>query len=67
MEDHPEFIDETEAAKVLGRTVATIRFWRHTGCGPRFYKIGRSVRYTRGDLVSYMLSCAVDPGKRRAS
>jgi len=63
----PDFISEEEASKVLGRPVATIRYWRHTGSGPRYYKIGRRVAYVRADLIDYMLSCAVDPTARRAS
>ena len=34
-----------EAARVLRVSVATMRYWRQTGYGPRSFKVGRHVRY----------------------
>lgn len=57
----PEFISETDASTVLSIAVNTLRFWRCRGKGPVYYKVGRSVRYTREDCIAFMKSCAVQP------
>ena len=31
-----------------------MRYWRHLGCGPRSFKVGRHVRYWRSDLVLWL-------------
>ena len=40
----------TETAELFRAPVATLRWWRHTGQGPRSFKIGRRVTYRRSDL-----------------
>lgn len=47
------FIDEARAADFLCQSVRTIQKWRVIGCGPKFYKSGRSVRYRRRDLLQW--------------
>ena len=37
-------LTEREVAELLGLSVATLRAWRHRGKGPRFLRLGRSVR-----------------------
>jgi excisionase family DNA binding protein len=44
----------TETAELLRTPVATLRWWRHTGKGPRSFKIGRGVRYRRSDLHAWI-------------
>lgn len=46
-------IDEQRAADFLCQSVRTIQKWRVTGYGPDFIKSGRSVRYSRRDLLSW--------------
>jgi len=42
----------TETAELLRAPVATLRWWRHTGQGPRSFKIGRRVSgLTRAAVV----------------
>ena len=43
----------TETAELLRTPVATLRWWRHTGQGPRSFKIGRRVTYRRSDLEDW--------------
>lgn len=43
-----------EAAEVVRAPVATLRYWRHLGIGPRSFRVGRSVRYWRGDVVAWL-------------
>lgn len=42
-----------EAAQVLCVSVKTLEAWRRLGKGPMFVKLGRSVRYTMGDLDQF--------------
>ena len=42
-----ELLTMQEVADVVRVPVATLRYWRHLGTGPRSFRIGRSVRYWR--------------------
>jgi len=46
-------INEQCAADFLCQSVRTIQKWRVTGYGPDFVKSGRSVRYSRRDLLAW--------------
>ncbi len=37
----PELLTITEAAELLRAPVATLRYWRHLGTGPRSFRLGR--------------------------
>lgn len=54
-------IDEKEAAERLFVTVNSLRTWRSNGKGPRYYKVGKNVRYRPEDLDAWLESCAVAP------
>jgi excisionase family DNA binding protein len=43
-----------EAAAYLNVQPATLEQWRWNGRGPRFVKIGRSVRYRHADLDEFL-------------
>jgi len=47
-------LDEHAVAKFYGVSVATVRRWRWLRTGPRFHKIGASVRYQVADLEAYL-------------
>lgn len=51
---HPDLIDETQLATLLGVSVHTIKKWRYTGIGPAFLKIQGSVFYRRSELDQYI-------------
>jgi len=55
-----EMLNE-RVADCLNMSVASVRQWRLFRKGPRFVKIGRSVRYKRGDVETWLNSC---PGLR---
>jgi hypothetical protein len=40
--------------KFYGISVATMRRWRWLRAGPKFYKLGASVRYRLADLEAYL-------------
>ena len=48
--------NETEAAALTGKAVATLRNQRHLGKGIPYLKLtgGRAVRYKTADIVQYM-------------
>jgi predicted DNA-binding transcriptional regulator AlpA len=48
-----EFLDERQVADLLCQSVRTIQKWRGTGAGPDFYKLGRSVRYRRAEVMAW--------------
>ena len=41
-------------AKFLGIPVATIYAWRYKGEGPRAFRIGKHLRFYRGDVESWL-------------
>jgi hypothetical protein len=50
----PLLVRESEAARLLGLKVATLRRWRWVGKGPPFRKIGAAVRYHLDDLSAFI-------------
>jgi hypothetical protein len=52
-------LTDLEVAKLLGQSVRTLRKNRLLGRGPRFRRLGRSVRYHPADLRAYLDACPV--------
>jgi excisionase family DNA binding protein len=50
----PELLTIIEAAELLRAPVATLRYWRHLGTGPRSFRLGRRVLYRRDDLRTWV-------------
>jgi excisionase family DNA binding protein len=50
----PELLTIAEAADLLRAPVATLRYWRHLGTGPRSFRLGRRVLYRRDDLYAWI-------------
>jgi helix-turn-helix protein len=46
-------MDTRFAAAYLGYSPATLRLWRRKGGGPRFYSLGRFIKYSQEDLDSW--------------
>ena len=49
-----DFLTLTEVAAILRVPVNTLRWWRQCGNGPRFFKIGRHLLTTIGDLRTWI-------------
>ena len=49
----PELLTEEMAASLLSFSPRTLRTWRQVGGGPAFVMVGRSVRYSRADLLMW--------------
>ena len=47
-------INEKAVAKWLAVGLSTVQQWRLKGQGPRFIKIGKSVRYRQSDVLAYI-------------
>ena len=50
----PELLTITEAAELLRAPVATLRYWRHLGTGPRSFRLGRRVLYRSADVRGWI-------------
>lgn len=49
-----ELMSVNEVATFLRVPVATVRYWRHLGTGPHGFRVGRSVRYWRSDVIHWL-------------
>ena len=61
MDKQNNVLTEKPAAIYVGVSVQTFRNWRHLRKGPKYLKIGRSVRYQRCDLDAFLDQCRIDP------
>jgi hypothetical protein len=61
-----ELLTEFEAAKEISVSVETLRKWRFDSIGPPYFKIQKSIRYSRKDVIKYLLSKRIVPNKRAA-
>ena len=50
----PQLINEFGVAKALGVSVSTVRHWRLQKSGPRYIKLGATVRYKPSDLHDWI-------------
>lgn len=60
-----ELLTMEEVAAVVRVPLATLRYWRHLGTGPRGFRIGRSVRYWRTEVLHWLESQSGNPPKSR--
>lgn len=49
-----QLMTEKEAAELICYTPRALQNWRLRGGGPRYVKIGRSVRYQRSDVLEFI-------------
>ena len=49
-----ELLTISEVAAIVRAPVATMRYWRHLGTGPRSFRLGRRVVYRVGDLQAWI-------------
>lgn len=64
--DYPDFMPPDEAGRYLGTAnhpvpLSTLQWWRSSGRGPKYLKIGKRVVYARADLDAYRTSCLREP------
>jgi excisionase family DNA binding protein len=51
---YTDLLTIAEAAALLRAPVATLRYWRHLGTGPRSFRLGRRLLYRRDDLHDWI-------------
>jgi len=56
-----ELLTIAEVADVLRVPVATLRYWRHLGTGPRSFRVGRGVRYWRSEVSGWLHAQSTGP------
>ena len=56
-----ELLTLQEVANLVRVPVATLRYWRHLGTGRRSFRIGRSVRYWRTEVLHWLENQSSDP------
>lgn len=47
-------VDPETAARLLGLSRQTLARWRCTGLGPRFVRLGRTIRYEPAELARFI-------------
>ena len=50
----PLLLGEHDVARITGMSIATVRRWRLLGQGPRYLKLGFSVRYHPADVSAWL-------------
>jgi len=69
-ENEDDLLTPGDLADELGLRPATLADWRCTGRGPRFEKLGKAVRYRRGDVrrwrTEQVRRSTSDPGSKMA-
>lgn len=58
-----EYLNEKQAAKLLGVSRGTLRNWRWRKYGPVFLKVGSRVEYRRDDIDAWRDSQRRDPNE----
>ena len=53
-------MDYRSAAKYIGCSPSALRQWKRLGTGPSYYKLGKLVRYRKGDLDKWLGERLVD-------
>lgn len=43
-----------ELADYLGLAYSTVEFWRNKGRGPRYFRVGKYVRYRKSDVDAWL-------------
>jgi len=53
------FLNERQVAEITGRKLPTLRKDRMCGRGIAYLKVGKQIRYSEKDVLSFMNSCRV--------
>lgn len=56
-----KYLDEKKTADLTGLSVFTLRNWRFIGRGLPYCKVGRSIRYSLEDILSFMEKNRIAP------
>lgn len=63
-----ELLNTNEVADLLKIPPATLRYWRHTGTGPKSFKVGpKRVMYRRADVEAWIEAQYAAEDSRRSA
>jgi len=62
----PTLVDTREAARILGRSAATLKRWRYEGIGPKYVEMEGRVSYDVSVLLDYIKANTRVPSVRAA-
>ncbi len=48
-----EWIGEQQVARMTGRSVRTVQFWRWAKSGPPYYKANGAIRYNKAEVLDW--------------
>ena len=65
MQSNPRYINEKEVSSITGLALSTLRNDRATLRRIPYCKVGRSVRYLMDDVINFMESKKIVPGKEK--
>jgi predicted DNA-binding transcriptional regulator AlpA len=54
MDISTELLTTAEVAVITRAPVATVRYWRHLGTGPKSFRVGRRVVYRRHEVEQWL-------------
>ena len=60
-----ELLTIGEVADIVRVPVATLRYWRHLGTGPRSFRVGRGVRYWHHEVTTWLQDQSDGPTDHR--
>ena len=55
---------EAQTGEVLGKPPRTLRQWRYLGRGPKYLKVGATVRYRARDVEAWLRAQEQEPAAR---
>jgi excisionase family DNA binding protein len=61
------YITTEELAELIRTPESSLRYWRHRGEGPRYFKVGRRVLYDTEDVQTWIAQQASDRNAVAAS
>ena len=47
------FLNQHQLAELIGVPVSTVAYWRVTGRGPKFSRLGKHIRYLSDDVAAW--------------
>lgn len=57
-----EYLTTSEVAGLLRTSSETVRYWRHINKGPRSFKVGRRVLYSRAEVEAFLATAEASAG-----
>jgi excisionase family DNA binding protein len=62
-----DLLTTAEVANITRAPVSTVRYWRHSGTGPRSFRLGRRVVYRRHEVERWLAERELADAPRTAS